>query len=105
MPSLRIMWTYLAPSRRRRRYYFLAVLARLQELGVDREHWPGTFNVQPMLFAEWLSGYTTPREFVQTLAIMGYKVPRPPRMLVYGPALMSWCFVGGILLTWTLSRR
>jgi hypothetical protein len=86
--SPRLILNYLIPWRRRRRYYFLCTLARLTDLEISRSEWPAIFAVTPEQFGEFLSGHQVPRLFVQSLAIMAYKVPPPSRLYVYAPAVL-----------------
>lgn len=85
--SPRLLWNTLVPWRRRRRYYFLAVLSRLQdpELAIPAEQWPVIFNASPAQFAEFVAGRQLPRLFIQSLAILAYKVPPPSRSYVFAP--------------------
>ncbi len=91
--SLRILWNSLLPDRRRRRYYFLRVVAKLKGLGLEPAEMPPVFDVTPAEFAAIESGRRVPRLFVQTLAILAYKVPAPPAVFVYGPVLIAIAIV------------
>lgn len=93
MPSLRMLWNHLAPGRRRRRYYFLHVLARLVDLEVDPSTWPAIFRVSSIDFREFETGYSNPPAYVEQLAIAAYKVPRPPALTLYAPTL---CVAAGV---------
>lgn len=96
--SPRVLWNNLVPWRRRRRYYFLQILTRLHQLEVERSKWPGIFEVSPEQFADFETGETLPRLFIQSLAIMGYKIPAPDRAYINGPVVALTGLLGLVVL-------
>jgi hypothetical protein len=87
MPSLRMLWNILAPWRRRRRYYFLQVLAKLSTYDLTPAEKAAAFSASMTEFAELLRGWSLPPAYVEGLAAGAYKVPPPSFLLTYGPAL------------------
>ncbi len=88
---------WMRPASRRRRHYFTN-LCRVMHQQYPDSVLSRSFGTDEWTFARWQRGEIAPPRWCEQLAQRVYRVPRPSRWFVYGPALFSGAVVLGVVV-------